>query len=428
VVAATVLASLGVAPPAQAVPPVDAYQDYVDPECLDHVEQPGVVEYRDMLLSRVGGESGGIHACSGYEHGEGRAFDWMMDAGNADDVAKVDQVLNWLLATDAEGNPHAMARRLGIGNIIWNHRSISLWTDSEKEWNDYECDGTPGGCHTNHVHFAFSWAGARQETTWFTTPDRPADWYPGGGPPPPPPPPANLTFALSDDVTSTQHTRPAFAYGNRPMVPIVGDWDGDGTDTASTYDPTTAQFFISNDPTTGAAQHTFMYGNPGAAPLVGDWDGDGRDNVGVRMGFTFFLRTSAVDDPTETTATVHYGNADDVPVIGDWDGDGTDNVGVYRPAGFRFHLRTTANSDPTETTTVVAYGNPNAVPLVGDWNGDGRDNIGVRMGNVFYFRADNDQPETTTSVAYGNGVGNEQPVVGDWNGDGTDTQGMVFWP
>ena len=70
-VATTVIASLAVATPAQAVPPVDPDQDYVDPECLDHVEQPGVVEYRDMLLSRVGGESGGIHACSGYEHGEG---------------------------------------------------------------------------------------------------------------------------------------------------------------------------------------------------------------------------------------------------------------------------------------------------------------------------------------------------------------------
>ena len=414
---------LAFALPAQGVPPVDPYQDYVDPGCLeDPVEQPGVQEYRDMLLSRMGGENGGIFACSGYEHGEGRAFDWMMDAGTPEDVAKVDQVLNWLLATDADGNPHAMARRLGIGNIIWNHRSISLWTDSEKEWNDYECDGTPGGCHTNHVHFAFSWAGARRETSWFTTPDRPGDWYPGGSAS------AVLEFALSDDVTSNVNTRPKFRYGNTPMVPIVGDWDGDGTDTVSTYDPTTGQFLISNDPTTGTAQYTFMYGNPGAVPLVGDWDGDGADNVGVRMSHVFFLRTSAVGDPTETTHSVAYGDSGDAPIIGDWDGDGTDNVGIYRQSEGRFYLRTTANTDPTETTSVVWYGNPDAAPLIGDWNGDGTDNVGVRMGNVFFFRSESDQPESTVSIAYGNGSGNEAPVVGDWNGDGTDTQGMVFWP
>ncbi|KAA9372916.1 VCBS repeat-containing protein, partial [Microbispora cellulosiformans] len=40
-----------------------------------------------------------------------------------------------------------------------------------------------------------------------------------------------LDFYLSDDQGSTVATRPVFAYGNSPMVPITGDWDGDGKDT-----------------------------------------------------------------------------------------------------------------------------------------------------------------------------------------------------
>jgi hypothetical protein len=28
------------------------------------------------------------------------------------------------------------------------------------------------------VHFSFSWAGARAETSWFTVVPRPDDWYP----------------------------------------------------------------------------------------------------------------------------------------------------------------------------------------------------------------------------------------------------------
>jgi hypothetical protein len=175
------MATVSLAPPAfAAVPAVDPYQSYVDPGCMSFVEQPGVRAFRDMIMSRVGGTNGGIFACSGYEHGEGRAWDWMRNANDATQAQQVQQVLDWLLATDAAGNPHAMARRLGIGNIIWNRRSISLWTSSGKVWNNYPCDGSPGSCHTNHVHFAFSWAGARQQTTWFTTADRPGDWYPDG--------------------------------------------------------------------------------------------------------------------------------------------------------------------------------------------------------------------------------------------------------
>jgi hypothetical protein len=93
-----------------------------------------------------------------------------------------------------------------------------------------------------------------------------------------------LEFYLSDDQSSGVSTRPVIRYGNSPMVPITGDWDGDGSDTVSTYDPTAGRFFISNTPATGQAQFTFLYGNPGGVPFVGDWDGDGKDNVGVRMG------------------------------------------------------------------------------------------------------------------------------------------------
>ncbi|TWP54008.1 hypothetical protein FKR81_00065 [Lentzea tibetensis] len=166
----------GAVPAGAAVPPVDSYQSYVRPQCRPHVEQPGVMEFRDMIISRMGGHNDGIHACTGHEHGEGRAWDWRMSAANPGDAKKVQDVLDWLLATDLDGTPHAMARRLGIGNIIWNRRSISLWSHENKVWGPY--DGEP---HTDHVHFAFSWPGARRETSWFRAAPKPAEWYPNGG-------------------------------------------------------------------------------------------------------------------------------------------------------------------------------------------------------------------------------------------------------
>ncbi|MGW4639948.1 hypothetical protein ACWEN6_15535, partial [Sphaerisporangium sp. NPDC004334] len=57
-----------------------------------------------------------------------------------------------------------------------------------------------------------------------------------------------LDFTLSDSFDSNTNTRPVIRYGNSPMIPIIGDWDGDGVDTPSAYDPTTATFHLSNNP------------------------------------------------------------------------------------------------------------------------------------------------------------------------------------
>jgi len=182
-VAAVAVTVLAPSAPAMADPPVDPYPSYSTPTCRSFVEQPGVVAFRAMLADHYG-IGGGIHACSGYEHGEGRALDWMVNHFDPAQDAMASQVLNWLLATDGAGNPHAMARRLGIGNIIWNGRSIELWSyNGNKVWRKYSpcVPGSPAGvCHTNHIHFAFSWAGALQQTSWFTTYPRPSSWYPYG--------------------------------------------------------------------------------------------------------------------------------------------------------------------------------------------------------------------------------------------------------
>lgn len=194
---------------AQVDPPLDPYQTYQDPTCLPFVEQPGVVAFRNMLIEHYG-IGGGIFACSGYEHGEGRALDWMVNHFDPVQDAMANELLDWLMATDAAGNPHAMARRLGIGNIIWNGRSIELWSyNTEKIWDPYiPCvpGSPPGVCHTNHIHIAFSWAGALQQTTWFTTSPRPAAWYPyaGTGPVDSSPRPAAVVF--NDQVNYVART------------------------------------------------------------------------------------------------------------------------------------------------------------------------------------------------------------------------------
>ena len=47
---------------------------------------------------------------------------------------------------------------------------------------------------------------------------------------------------------------------NSGMVPIVGDWDGNGTDTIGLYDPTNSVFYLRNSNTTGFADTVVVYG------------------------------------------------------------------------------------------------------------------------------------------------------------------------
>lgn len=145
---------------------IDAYARYDgQTQCLN-VEQPGVRDFRALLQRTYGANGGGIlRGCSvggRSEHKEGRAYDWSLDASSRADRAKADDLLGWLLATDEHGNAHAMARRLGVMYIIWDRQQWSAYRP-DAGWQPY----TGASPHTDHIHFSFSWAGARRHTSWW---------------------------------------------------------------------------------------------------------------------------------------------------------------------------------------------------------------------------------------------------------------------
>ncbi|MFD3557349.1 transglycosylase family protein [Streptomyces goshikiensis] len=238
--------------------------------------------------------------------------------------------------------------------------------------------------------------------------------YPGPVTPPQPPVKA-LSWYLSDSAGSNVSTRPAFGFGNTPMVPLAGDFDGDGKDTQAAYDPTTSTFYLANSGST--AQATLAFGNPGNRPVLGRWDGT-TSQIGVYMPDTgkFYLRH---DNGTVTSFA--FGNGGDWrPIAGDWDGNGTVTVGLYDPATSTFYLRNSNTEGPADQT--ITFGNTDSIPLAGDWDHTGHTNIGVYMpaNRTFYFRHDDG---TVTSVAYGDN--GDTPITGDWNGDGHTTQGII---
>ena len=159
-------------------PAIDAPASYEGASKCMPSAKPGIIAFQKMVLAAYPGTgAGGIgRACSGSgtsEHHEGRAWDWGVNAGVASQKAAADELIAWLLERDRYGNDNAMARRFGIMYIIWNKRIWGTWGG----WDTY-CRMKKGLCkdpddggvlhpHTDHVHFSFSWAGAKKKTTGF---------------------------------------------------------------------------------------------------------------------------------------------------------------------------------------------------------------------------------------------------------------------
>ena len=82
-----------------------------------------------------------------------------------------------------------------------------------------------------------------------------------------------------------------FYFGNPGDVPVAGDFNGDGCDTVSIYRPSNQSFYIinrlgANDGGLGAAETSYVFGNPGDKPFVGDFDGDGIETAGLHREST----------------------------------------------------------------------------------------------------------------------------------------------
>jgi hypothetical protein len=188
------VATAASAPPTPAGLPaqVEPLATYVGQVSCDPAGKAGAVALGRLLTSTYPGTSYGVDRPCGNggtvsEHYEGRAVDWMVRADIPAQRAQAEAVLNWLLATDAAGNKHAMARRLGVMYIIWDKRSFSLYRAHEG-WKPYACSGITA-CHSDHIHLSLTWDGAMGRTSFWTKrvapgtdfgPCRPADlnWAP----------------------------------------------------------------------------------------------------------------------------------------------------------------------------------------------------------------------------------------------------------
>ena len=195
----------------------------------------------------------------------------------------------------------------------------------------------------------------------------------------------------------------SFVYGDPGDVPLMCDWDGDGSRTPGIFRH--GVFHLRNFHSSGGANASFGFGNPGDTPVCGDWDGDGDDTIGVVRGNEWFLRNE------NSTGAPHghffYGNVDDVKVVGNWDGppDPYDSPGVVR--GYVWYLRD--SNFGGDANHVFGFGDVSDKKIVGDWDLNGGDGPGVVRAGQWFLRNSPSNGPPDTVFYYGNGA--DRPLV-----------------
>ena len=143
--------------------------------------RPGMERFAQWLDRNVDGVNWGTDRCekwgegSASLHAENRALDWHLDASKRADRAEAERVITLLLAPDQAGNPTALARRMGIQEIIWDCGYWGAWggatfkryaacTDRKGRWKR-GVNATVA--HRDHIHFGMSRAGAAARTSFW---------------------------------------------------------------------------------------------------------------------------------------------------------------------------------------------------------------------------------------------------------------------
>ena len=168
--------------PAARLAPLPADPEQYDPAThCNPAPHVGMVALVAWLGRNARGTSWGTYRCEKWGpheaslHAENRAVDWHLDVTVPADRAAARKLIDLLLAPDRTGLPHALARRMGVEEIIWD---CGYWGAGMDRFRPYSAcrskrgklrkhvDPTIG--HLNHLHIGMSKAGAAKRTSFWT--------------------------------------------------------------------------------------------------------------------------------------------------------------------------------------------------------------------------------------------------------------------
>lgn len=118
------------------------------------------------------------------------------------------------------------------------------------------------------------------------------------------------------------------AFGASGDLPVVGDWKGNGKTRIGVYSPSTGQWFLDRNgnrkkDNCKKDECAASFGLPEDLPVVGDWDGTGTDKIGVFRPSTGewlldFNGNETWDGCGVDLCMGPFGQPGDLPVVGKW--------------------------------------------------------------------------------------------------------------
>ncbi|MDP9400597.1 MAG: hypothetical protein M3P39_06560, partial [Actinomycetota bacterium] len=174
---------------ARGANPADPLADRTaDPEVYDLAKacrrfpQPGALALAVWLEANLRGDSWGIVRCERLSptsfslHAEGRALDWRLDVRVPAERRAAARLIRLLLAKDRRGTPRALARRMGVQEVIWDCHAWYAGREGLVPYRPcFDAQGRPRPidpttAHRDHVHLGLSRAGARLRTSFWAAP------------------------------------------------------------------------------------------------------------------------------------------------------------------------------------------------------------------------------------------------------------------
>ncbi|MDG6107221.1 VCBS repeat-containing protein [Dactylosporangium aurantiacum] len=404
------------AAPAAAAPATPQFGPYIEPlaaydgqDTCDPTAKPGVTAFKNMLNAEYGSHTWGIVRDCGTggtsEHKEGRALDYHFNYYDSAQRADAQDLINWLLATDSRGNRYANARRLGIMYMIWNNQMWKAY-DTPSIWHSYSGESP----HTDHIHFSFSWAGARKQTTWWTqrmiSRDFDGDGY------------ADLLArnATTKDVHLYRGDGSGFASGTGENIGnnfsafdqfiSVGDFSGDGNADLMVRNASTKNLHLyRGNGSGGFASGTGEQVGTNFSAFdqfigIGDFSGDGKADLLVRNATTKNLHLYRGDGSGFASGTgeqvgTNFSAFDQFIGVGDFSGDGKPDLIVRNASTKNLHLYRGNGSGGFVSGTGEQIGtNFSAFDMfigAGDFSNDGKADLIVRNAstkNLHLYRGD----------------------------------------
>jgi hypothetical protein len=141
---------------------------------------PGITKLANWLGQYTRGVFWGSYRCekwgkhSASLHAENRAIDWHLDVASKADRRAADKLIRLLLAPDRLGNPQALARRMGVEELIWD---CGYWGIGMTEFKPYSVCYKRNGkkrkhfdrtaAHQDHIHIGMTKPGAKGHTSFW---------------------------------------------------------------------------------------------------------------------------------------------------------------------------------------------------------------------------------------------------------------------